>query len=216
MRRFAIFTAGAALVLGSLAIPGMAVANGKTASPEKSTTISAQSVSLDTPIAAQGKGHGKGHGKSGYRKGYRRGYSDSRYGRGGHRYGYGGGRCYGCDGPGSRCDRYGCGYGGPGYYGGGYGGGYGCGYDSPCSQPYQYNCSRYTGPDGKPPADSGCKYDQKCDCYYHTSQPPSQSEPAPGPDQNAQPGPDGGQPPAPDQGTEPAPGPDQGGQPRPY
>jgi hypothetical protein len=215
MRRFAIFTAGAALMLGSLAIPGMAVANGRTATPEKSTAISAQSVSLDTPIAAQGKRHGDGHGKGGYRKGYRRGYrhgySDSRYGY--YRHGYhGGGRCYGCDGPGSRCDRYGCGYGGPGYYGGGYG----CGYDYPCGgQPYQYNCSRYTGPDGKPPADSGCKYDQKCDCYYHSSQPPAQSEPAPG-DQNAQPAPEGGQPPAPDQGTEPAPGPDQGEQPRPY
>ena len=80
MRRFAIFTAGAALVLGSLAIPGMAVANGRTASPEKSTTISAQGVTLDTQFTAQGKGHGKsGHGKS-YRRGYRHGYSDSRHG----------------------------------------------------------------------------------------------------------------------------------------
>lgn len=219
MRRVAIFTAGAALVLGSLAIPGMAVANGKTVTPAKSTTVSAQSAQLDNEITALGKGkghHGKGHGKSGYRKGYRRGYrhgySDSRYGHGYHRYGYGGGRCYGCDGQGSRCDRYGCAYGGPGYYGGGYG----CGYDYPCGgQPYQYNCSRYTGPDGKPSADSGCKYDQKCDCYYHSSQPPPQTDSAPG-DQNAQPAPDGGQPPAPDQGAEPAPGPDQGGQPRPY
>ncbi len=124
MRRFAIFTAGAALVVGSLAIPGMAVANSRTASPEKSTTISAQSVSLDTPIAAQGKGHGKGGHRNGYRRGYRHGYGDSRHGH--YRHGYNrGGRCYGCDGPGSRCDRYGCGYGGPGYYGGGYG----CGYD---------------------------------------------------------------------------------------
>ena len=219
MRRFAIFTAGAVLVVGSLAIPGMAVANGKTATPDKSTTISAQSVSLDTPIAAQGKGHGKGHGKSGYRKGYRRGYrhgySDSRYGYGyGYGYGrhgyYGGGRCYGCDGPGSRCDRYGCAYAGPGYYGGGYG--Y-CGYGY--CEPPQYDCTRYRGPDGKPAQDPHCKYDAKCDCYYHSSQPPPQSEPAPG-DQTAQPAPGGGQPPAPGQEAQPAPGPDQGGQPRPY
>jgi hypothetical protein len=186
----AILTAGAALVLGSLAIPGMAAANGKTASPEKSSTISAQSVSLDTPIAAQGKGHGKGHGKSGYRKGYRRGYrhgySDSRHGYYGHgsRHGYGGGRCYGCDGPGSQCDRYGCAYGGPGYYGGGYG----CGSGYACGEPYQYDCTRYAGPDGRPAQDPQCKYDSRCDCYAHTSE----------------------------QGTEPAPEAGQGEQPRPY
>jgi hypothetical protein len=218
MRRFGILTAGAVLVLGSLAIPGMAVANGRTATPEKSTTISPQSVSLDTQFTAQGKGHGKSGYRKGYRRGYRHGYSDGRYGYYGHGY-HGGGRCYGCDGPGSRCDRYGCAYGGPyhhGPYGGGYyGGGYGCGYDYPCSQPYQYDCTRYTGPDGKPAQDPQCKYDPKCDCYYHSSQPPSQTEPAPG-DQTAQPAPDGGQAPAPDQGAEPAPGPDQGGQPRPY
>ena len=209
MRRFAILTAGAALVAGSLAIPGMAVANGKTASPEKSTTISAQSVSLDTPIAAQGKGHGKGGHRNGYRRGYRHGYSDSRYGygHGSYRHGYRGGRCYGCDGPGSRCDRYGCAYGGPGYYGGGYG----CGYDY--CEPSQYDCTRYRGPDGKPAQDPHCKYDSKCDCYYHSSERPPEAGAQPAPDQGAQPAPDQGQQPPPSEGQ---PAPDQGGQPRPY
>ena len=203
MRRFAILTAGAALVLGSLAIPGVAIANGRTATPEKSTTISAKSVSLDTEFTAQGKGHGKGDYRKGYRRGYRHGYSDSRYGH--YRHGYhGGGRCYGCDGPGSRCDRYGCAYGGPGYYGGGYG----CGYDYPCGQPYQYDCTRYTGPDGKPAQDPQCQYDSRCDCYVHNSEPPKQEgQPAPAPEQGQQP---------PDQGAEPAPDPGQGEQPRPY
>jgi len=189
MRRFAIFTAGAALVLGSLAIPGLAVANGRTATPEKSTTISAQSVSLDSPITAMGKRHGKGDGKSGYRKGYRRGYrhgySDSRHGYYGHGY-HGGGSCYGCDGPGSRCDGYGCAYGGPGYHGGYYGGGYGCGYESPCGEPYQYDCTRYAGPDGRPAQDPQCKYDSRCDCYVHNSEQPKpadQPAPAPAPEQ---------------------------------
>lgn len=168
MRRFAIFTAGAALVLGSLALPGMAVANGKSASPEKGTAISAESVSPDTQFTAQGKGHGNGGHGNGYRRGYRHGYSDSRSGyyRHGH---HGGGRCYGCDGPGSRCDRYGCGYGGPGYYGGGYNN---CDYDYYCSQPYQYDCTKYRGPDGKSDQDPQCKYDARCDCYYHTSERP--------------------------------------------
>jgi hypothetical protein len=214
MRRFAIFTAGAALVLGSLAIPGMAVANSRTASPEKSTTISAQSVSLDTQFTAQGKGHhGKGGYRKGYRRGYRHGYSDSRYGYGYGRHGYyGGGRCYGCDGPGSRCDRYGCAYREP-YYGGGYyGGGY-CGYGY--CEPY-YDCTQYRGPDGKPAQDPHCVYDSRCDCYYHSSpQPPPQSGSQPAPDQGAQPAPDQGQAPPPEQGGQPAP--DQGGgQPRPY
>jgi hypothetical protein len=213
MRRFAILTAGAALVLGSLAIPGMAAANGTTASPEKSTTISAQSVSLDTQFTAQGKGHGKGGYRKGYRRGYRHGYSDSRYGYGWgygrHGY-YGGGRCYGCDGPGSRCDRYGCAYRDP-YYGGGYyGGGY-CGYGY--CEPYQYDCTRYRGPDGKPVQDPHCVYDSRCDCYYHSSQPPPQAGSQPAPDQGAQPAPEQGAQPAPGQGQQP---PQQGGQPRPY
>lgn len=199
MRRFAILTAGAALVLGSLAIPGVAIANGRTATPEKSTTISPQSVSLDTEFTAQGKGHGKGNYRKGYRRGYRHGYGDGRYGHDRHGY-HGGGSCYGCDGPGSRCDRYGCAYGGP-YHDGYYGGGYGCGYDYPCGQPYQYDCTRYTGPDGKPAQDPQCKYDSRCDCYVHNSEPPKQE---------AQPAP------APDQGAEPAPEPGQGEQPRPY
>ena len=178
MRRFAILTAGAALVLGSLAIPGMAVANGKTASPEKSTTISAQGVSPDTQFTAQGKGHGRGGHGNGYRRGYRHGYSDSRDG-----YYRGGGSCYGCDGPGSRCDRYGCGYGGPGYYGGGY---RDCNYDYYCSQPYQYDCTKYRGPDGKPAQDPHCKYDARCDCYYHTSERPPNEEAQPAPAQGGE------------------------------
>jgi hypothetical protein len=214
MRRVAILTAGAALALG-LAIPGMAEATGKTTTSPKSTTISAQSVSLDDQITAQGKrDHGGRHGHhDGSRRGYRHGDHDGRY-----RHGYGyhrGGRCYGCYGPGSRCDRYGCYYGYPGYYGGYYGGGYGCNFDYPCGPPYErYDCSK-SGPDGKPPADSGCKYDQKCDCYYHSSQPAPEAGAQPGPDQNAQPAPDQGEQPPPDQGMEPAPG-EGGEQPRPY
>ncbi len=238
MRRVAILSAGAALVL-ALVVPAMAEATGRTTTPDKSTAISAQSVSLDTPIAAQWKGgHHKGGGhKSTYRKGYRRGYRDgrhdSRYRHGYHRHYYGGGRCYGCYGPGSRCDRYGCdyAYGYPYYYGGYWGGGYGCNFDYPCGPPYERNdCSKNRDREGKPPADSGCKYDQKCDCYYQSSQPAPEAGAQPGPDQNAQPappdqnaqpappdqnaqpGPDQGQQP-PDQGTEPAPG---DGQPRPY
>jgi hypothetical protein len=211
MRRIAIISAGAALAL-ALVVPAVAGATGKSSTPQ-STTISAQSTSLDAPITAMGKGHHGDHGHGGW------GHGRSRHGYGYHR----GGSCYGCYGPGSRCDRYGCDYayygyygyyGYPYYYGGYYPGGYGCNFDYPCGPPYEYNCSKYTGKDGKPPAESGCKYDQKCDCYYHSSQPP-QSEPAPGPDQNAQPAPDQGAPP-PDQGTEPAPGPGQGQQPRPY
>src|SRR5439155_7718481 len=141
-----------------------------------------------------------------------------RHGRDRHDYGYHrGGRCYGCDGPGSRCGYYGCdyaypgygygcGYGCGGYYGGYYRGGYGCNFDYPCGPPYEYNCSKYRGPDGKPPAESGCKYDQKCDCYYHSSQPPPEAGAQPGPDQNAQPAPDQGQQPPPDQGAQPGPG----------
>jgi hypothetical protein len=194
MRRFAILTAGAALVVGSLAIPGMAVANGRTASPQKSTTISAQSVWAHPPIAAQGMGPVPGgHG--------RHGYHDGRHGHGHHGY-YRGGRCYGCDGPGSRCDRYGCAYGGPGYYG------YYGDWDR------SYDCSQYRGPDGKPAQDPHCKYDQRCDCYYHSSEPPP-SETGAAPDQGAQPAPpDQGAQPAPEQGAEPAP--EQGGQPQPY
>ena len=205
MRRVAILMAGAALALG-LAIPGMAAATGKT------TT----SGSLDTPIAAQGKGghHSGGGHKGSYRKGYRHGYRDGRD-DGRHRHGYyghRGGRCYGCYGPGSDCGRYGCYYYGyPGYYGGGYG----CNFDYPCgpNNP-RSDCSK-KGPDGKPPADSGCKYDQKCDCYYHSSQPPAEAGAQPAPEAGAQPAPDQGeQPPA--EGAEPTP-PDQGGeQPRPY
>jgi hypothetical protein len=200
MRRVAILSAGAALVL-ALVIPGMAEATGRSTSQGTTDAASAQ---LDNPIVAQGKG---GHGHRGgshkggsYRRGYRHGYRDGRH-DGRHRHGY---------------HRYGYYYGYPYYYGGYWGGGYGCNFDYPCGGPRQQSSCRDRGPDGKPPADSGCKYDQKCDCYYQSSQPPAQSETAPAPDQNAQPGPDQGQPPAPDQGSEPAPGPDQGGQPRPY
>jgi hypothetical protein len=197
MRRFAIFTAGAALVLGSLAIPGMAVANGRTTTPDKSTTVSAQSAQLDNEITALGKGkghHGKGHGKSGYRKGYRRGYrhgySDSRY-----RYGYGFGYGYG---PG-----YGFGYPYWGHgsgYGGYWRGGFGCNFDYPCGPPFDEQCRSFRG---APPADPRCQTQQ--------------TEPAPG--QSAQPTPDAGTQPAPDAGTQPAPAPAPGQgdtQPRPY
>ncbi|MCA1842880.1 MAG: hypothetical protein LC792_06745 [Actinobacteria bacterium] len=140
-----------------------------------------------------------------------------RHERHGHDHGgyHRGGRCYGCDGPGSRCGRYGCDYAYPGYYGGYYGGGYGCNFDYPCGEPRQYDCTKYRGPDGQAAQDPQCKYDQRCGCYYHGSQPPPEagSQPAP-PDQGAQPAPDQGQQP-PDQGAEPPP--DQGGdQPRPY
>jgi len=137
--------------------------------------------------------------------------------RHGHDHGYRhGGRCYGCDGPGSRCGRYGCDYAYPGYYGGYYGGGYGCNFDYPCGPPYEYDCTKYRGPDGQAAQDPQCRYDKRCDCYYHGSQPPPEkgAQPAP-PDQGgAQPAPDQGQQP-PDQGAEPPP--DQGGeQPQPY
>jgi hypothetical protein len=213
MRRIAIISAGAALAL-ALVVPAVAGATGKSSTPQ-STTISAQSTSLDAPITAQGKrGHHGDHDRD----------HGDRHGRSRHGY-YGGGRCYGCDGPGSRCGRYGCDYAYPGYgygygcgygyygCGGYYGGGYGCNFDYPCGPPYEYNCSKYTGPDGKPPADSGCKYDQKCDCYYHSSQPPPEAGAQPGPDQGAQPPPDQNAQPAPDQNAQPAP--DQGAQPPP-
>jgi hypothetical protein len=199
MRRVAIFTAGAALVLGSLAIPGVAVATGKTTTPQQSTTVSAQSAQLDNEITALGKGrHGKGHGKSGYRKGYRRGYrhgySDGRFGYG--RYGYGFGYGYWPVG-------YGYGYWPGAYgYGGFWPGGFGCNFDYPCGPPYDEQCRSFRG---APPADPKCQTQQ--------------IEPAPG--QSAQPTPDAGaQPaPAPDAGTQPAPAPAPGQgdtQPRPY
>jgi hypothetical protein len=172
----------------------------------------ALALSLVVPAAVVAEAHGRG----GHR-GDRHGYS----------YGHRGGSCYGCWGPGSRCDRHGCDYafygyyGYPGYYGyGGYYGGYwpggfGCNFDYPCGPPYEFNCSKYTGRDGmKPPAESGCKYDQKCDCYYHSSQPP-QAGAQPAPAQGAQPAPDQGAPPPADQGMQPAPG-HGGEQPRPY
>lgn len=191
MRRVAIFTAGAALVLGSLAIPGMAVATGRTTTPQESTTVSPESAQLDNEITALGKGHGKGHGKSGYRKGYRRGYrhgySDSRYGHRYHRYGYGfpyWGHGYG----------YGYGYGYWGGYGfpGYWGGGFGCNFDYPCGPPFDEKCRSFRG---APAADPKCQA--------------KVTEPAPG--QAAQPTPDAGTQPAP----APAPAPGET-QPRPY
>ena len=188
MRRVAIFTAGAALVLGSLAIPGMAVATGRTTTPDQSTTISPQSVSLDTPIAAQGKGHGR-HGRS---HGYRHGRS--RHGHGHRWLGFYGPGFYG---PGY--GYWGYGYGGgywPGPRGYGYGGfwrgGFGCNFDYPCGPPFDEKCRSFRG---APSADPRCQAQK--------------TEPAPG--QSAQPTPDTGTQPA------PAPAPEQGGtQPRPY
>jgi hypothetical protein len=202
MRRVAIFTAGAALVVGSLAIPGVAVATGKTTTPQQSTTVSAQSASLDSPIEALGKRHGKGHGhgKSGYRKGYRRGYrhgySDGRFGYGYYGYGYGYGYGYWPVGYGHHRGYWPVGY--------GYGfwpGGFGCNFDYPCGPPYDEQCRSFWG---VPSADPRCR---------------TQTQPAPG--QSAQPTPDTGtQPaPAPEAGTQPAPAPAAGQgdtQPRPY
>ncbi len=199
MRRVALFTAGAALVLGSLAIPGMAVATGKTSTPQESTTISAQSAQLDNEITALGKGRGKRHGRHDHDHGYRHGRHRRGYGIfwPGYRYwgfpGYGYGYGYG----------HGYGYGGywPGY-GGYWRGGFGCNFDYPCGPPYDAQCRSFRG---RPAADPRCQAQQ--------------TEPAPG--QSAQPAPDAGaQPaPAPDAGTQPAPAPAPGQgdmQPRPY
>ncbi len=205
MRRIAIIMAGAAL---ALALVGPAVA-GATDKSSHSSQISAQSIALDAPITAEHDRGGHGGGRSGHDR-----HEHGSYHRGG--------RCYGCDGYGSRCDRYGCAYRYP-YYGGYYGGGYGCNYDYPCGEPRQYDCTRYRGPDGKAAQDPQCKWNDKCGCYYHSSEPPSGSESKPAPDQNTQPGPDQGKQPPPDQGMQPGPNqgqqppPDQGGaEPRPY
>ncbi len=201
MRRVALFTAGAALVLGSLAIPGMAVATGRTSTPQESTTISAQSAQLDNEITALGKGRGKRHGRHGHD-------DDNGYRHGRHRRGYGifwpGYRYWGFPGYGYGYGHgYGHGYGGywPGY-GGYWRGGFGCNFDYPCGPPYDEQCRSFRG---RPSADPRCQAQQ--------------TEPAPG--QPAQPAPDaGGQPaPAPDAGTQPAPAPAPGQgdmQPRPY
>ena len=194
MRRVAIFTSGAALVLGSLAIPGMAVATGRT-TPQESTKVSAQSAQLDNEITALGKGHGKSHGRSSYRKGYRRGYrhgySDSRYGYGYYGYGY-----------------WPIGYGYRGYWPGGYGyggvwpGGFGCNFDYPCGPPYDEQCRSFRG---APAADPKCQ--------AQTTRPAPGQSVQPTPDSGAQPAP------APDAGTQPAPAPAPGQadtQPRPY
>ena len=156
MRRVAIFTAGAALVVGSLAIPGMAVANGRSASRRRRARRSRRrALSLDNEITALGKGHGKGHSKgNGYRKGYRRGYrhghSHSRF-----RHGYGFGYGYGYW-PG------GFGYRGlragqlrlrlrlPGYWRGGFG----CNFDYPCGPPFDEQCRSFRG---APSADPKCQ-----------------------------------------------------------
>ena len=210
----------------ALALVGPAVA-GATDKSTSSSKITAQSTALDAPIAAE---HYRG-GHDGHER-----HEHGSYHRGG--------RCYGCDGPGSRCDRYGCGYRYPyyryPYYGGYYYGGYGCNYDYPCGPPYyEYDCTRYRDRSGNAYQDPQCKWNDQCQCYYHSSQPPGSekqgpppdknAQPAPNrgqqppPDQNVQPGPDQGQQPAPDQGMEPGPGqgqqppPNQGGnQPQPY
>ena len=195
MRRIAIIMAGAAL---ALALVGPAMA-GATDKASNSTTFTAQHY-------RGGHGHGGDH--------------DGRY-RHGYGYYHRGGRCYGCDGPGSRCDRYGCGYRYP-YYGYPYGGyyyvGYGCNYDYPCGPPYSehYNCTRYRGRDGQAAQDPQCKWNDKCQCYYHGSTPPPGSEKqAPPPSGNARPAPDQGSQPGPDQGQQPPPN-QGGGEPKPY
>jgi hypothetical protein len=227
MRRLGIImTAGAALAL-ALVVPTVASATGKSTTSQQSAEISAQSIGLDDQIEAQGKKgggkhardggkhgrHGKGH--DGYRHGRSRHGNHHRYGHHhrGYRYGYGG-------------------YYGYPYYGGGYyRGGYGCNYDYPCGG-QTYDCTRYRGPDGNPAGDPHCRYDARCDCWYHTSDRTpegSQSQPAPDqsgqpapPDQNAQPAPEGQPAPdggmAPDQGqpAEPAPGNGQAPSDQPY
>ena len=197
MRRIVTIIAGAAL---ALALVGPAVA-GATDKSTQGSTITAQH--------ARG-GHDGGH-----------------WGRDRHDHGryHRGGGCYGCYGRGSYCNRYGCAYPYYGYPYGYYYGGYGCNYDYPCGPPYyEYNCTRYRDRSGHAYQDPQCKWDDKCQCYYHSSQPPSGSEKqGPPPDQNAQPAPNQGQQPPPDQGMQPGPSqgqqppPDQGGnQPRPY
>src|SRR5581483_5547854 len=182
----------------ALALVGPAVAGATEKSSSASTTFTAQHY-------RGGHGHDGGH-------------HDGRYRRGG--------RCYGCDGPGSRCDRYGCGYAYPyyyygyPYYYGGYYGGYGCNFDYPCGPPYSdrtYDCSRYRGPDGQAAQNPQCQWNDKCQCYYHGSTPPPGSEkqgprPAAAPSRRPTGG-RGGQP-GPDQGQQPAP--NQGGESRPY
>jgi hypothetical protein len=205
MRRVVIFTAGAALVLGSLAIPGMAVAIDRTSTPQENATISAHSAQLDNEITALGKGRGKRHGRHGHGHGYRHGRHRrgfifwpgySYWGFPGYGYGHGFGHGFG--------HRYGFGYGHGygGYWPGGYwGGGFGCNFDYPCGPPYDEQCRPFRG---RPSADPRC-----------------QQLTAPAPGQSAQPAPDAGaQPaPAPDAAVQPAPSPApaQGDtQPRPY
>ena len=194
MRRVLVFTAGAALVLGSLAIPGMAVATGRTSTPQESTTVSPQSDSLDAPIAALGKGKGHGRHGHGYRHGrHRRGYGifwpgyRSYWGFPGYGYGYG----------------YGHGYGYGGYwpgYGGYWRGGFGCNFDYPCGPPFDEQCRSFRG---RPSADPRCQ-------AQTTAPAPGQSaQPAPAPEAGTQPAP------APDAGAQPAPAPDAGAQPAP-
>src|SRR5438105_9249303 len=132
-------------------------------------------------------GHGGGHGWARHDRGhFRRG-----------------GSCYGCYGRGGYCNRYGCGY--PYYYGG-----YGCNYDYPCGPPYgySYDCTRYRGPDGQAAQDPQCRWNDQCQCYHHSSQPPGSDNQAPPPRGNARPAPNRGQQPPPDQSMQP--GPSQG------
>jgi hypothetical protein len=186
MRRIAIILAGAALAL-ALVGPAVAGANDKST---QGSTITAQH-------------YRGGHG----------GWHDGRY-RHDHGY-YRGGHCYGCYGRGSYCNRYGCAY--PYYYGYPYGyyyGGYGCNYDYPCGPPYyEYDCTRYRDRSGHAYQDPQCKWDDRCQCYYHASPQPGSEKQAPPPDKNAQPAPNQGQQPPPDQGMQP--GPSQGQQPPP-
>jgi hypothetical protein len=195
MRRVGIIlTAGAALVL-ALVVPTVAEATGKSTTSQQGAEFSAQSIGLDDEITAQGKKGGKHardgkRGKHGKRDGYRHG-GRSRHGHHGRHYRY---------------DRYDRGYYGHPYYGGYYGGGYGCNYDYPCGG-QTYDCTRYRGPDGNPTGDPHCRYDARCDCWYHTSdRTPEGSQTQPAPNQNGQPAPDQNAQPAPEgQPAEPAP-----------
>jgi hypothetical protein len=204
MRRIGIILAGAALAL-ALAAPAIAGATDKS---NQGSTITAQHARW---------GHDGGH-----------------WGHDRHDHGwYRGGGCYGCYGRGSYCNRYGCAY--PYYsygypYGYGYYGPYGCNYDYPCGPPYyEYDCRVHRDQAGNAYQDPQCKWDDRCQCWYHSTQPGSERQgPPPGqntqppPGQNSQPppGPNGpppssqGQQPQPDQGMQPPP-PSQGQQPPP-
>ena len=172
MRRFAILTAGAALMLGSLAIPDWRWPTAGRRRRRKARRSRPRALARhDDRRPRQGPRSRQGRLPQGLpawlpprlrRQSVRpRRLRLRRLRRR---------PCYGGDGPGSRCDRYGCGYGDPGTTAAAT-----TTATSTTAQPPQYDCSRYIGPDGKPAQDPQCRYDSKCDCYYHSSQPTPQA-----------------------------------------